>query len=315
MSEIRKIPYPVPSSDGIHTLAGCVYLPAKKPVGILHVLHGMTEYIGRYDTFMREMAAFGYIVCGYDHVGHGHTVNDPSELGFISEKRGDRLLVRDVQVFSDTVRAAYGKDLPFVLMGHSMGSFIARLAAETCVTPDALIIMGTGGPNPIAGVGLALIGIIKTCKGSRHVSPFIEKMAFGAYNKRFSDGAADPHAWLTKDASVRERYAADSLCNYKFTVSAMGDLIRLTKNANRSGWFKSLPSTLPILLVSGRDDPVGDFGKGVEAVSRRLQKMGHSVTCRLYDGYRHEILNDSCHDRVVADMQDFLSTTIPTVKE
>ncbi len=298
--------YSVRSSNGIHRLAGKVYLPAKAPVGILHVLHGMTEHIARYDTFMREMTEAGYLVCGYDHLGHGNTVNHPSELGFIAEQDGHDLLLRDVKVFSDAVRAEYGEALPYVLMGHSMGSFIARLAAEKYVKPHKLIIMGTGGPNPIAGVGLALIGIIKTCKGSHHISPFIDKMAFGGYNKRFDDGASDPRAWLTKDTAVRERYANDPFCNYKFTVSAMGDLITLTKNSNRTAWFKSLPEGLPVLLVSGRDDPVGDFGKGVETVCAKLQKAGHPVTCRLYNGYRHEILNDACHDRVVTDILNFL---------
>ena len=299
--------YSVPSSDGIHHLAGKIYIPDRAPVGILHVLHGMTEHIARYDVFMREMAEAGYLVCGYDHLGHGNTANAPSELGFIAETGGHDLLLRDVKAFSDAVRAEYGGNLPYILMGHSMGSFIARLAAEKYVKPHKLIIMGTGGPNPIAGVGLALIGIIKACKGPRHISPFIDKMAFGGYNKKFDDGDSDPRAWLTKDGGVREKYANDPFCNYKFTVSAMGDLIRLTKNSNRSAWFKSLSEGLPILLVSGRDDPVGDFGKGVETVCAKLQKAGHPVTCRLYDGYRHEILNDASHDRVVADILDFLS--------
>ena len=302
---MKIIDFKAPSTDGIHDLAGKVYFPDKSPVGILHVLHGMTEHIARYDTFMREMAEAGYITCGYDHLGHGNTAADPSELGFIAEKGGDDLLLRDVKAFSDAVRGEYGKDLPYVLMGHSMGSFIARLAAEKYVKPHKLIIMGTGGPNPIAGVGLALIGIIKACKGPRHISPFIDNMAFGGYNKRFGEDA-HPKAWLTKDAAVRDAYMADPFCTFPFTISAMGDLIRLTKNANRGAWFKSLPQGLPILLVSGHDDPVGDFGKGVETVCAKLQKVGHPVTCRLYSGYRHEILNDACHDRVVADILDFL---------
>ena len=117
---MKIIDYKAPSTDGIHDLAGKVYLPTEKPVGILHILHGMTEHIARYDAFMREMAEAGYIVCGYDHLGHGYTAADPSELGFIAEKGGDDLLLRDVKAFSDAVRAEYGADLPYILMGHSM---------------------------------------------------------------------------------------------------------------------------------------------------------------------------------------------------
>ena len=296
------------SSDSIHHLAGVVYLPDTTPVGILHIVHGMTEHMARYDTFMREMAEEGYIVCGYDHLGHGKTAKDESELGYIAGKDGWKLLVRDVSLFSEAVRTEFGKDLPYILMGHSMGSFIARLAAETCVRPDGLIVMGTAGPNPIAGMGLVLIGLIKAFKGDHHISPFIDNMAFGSYNDRFkADG--HPKAWLTRDAAVRQAYMNDPFCTFQFTVSAMGDLIRLIKNANRKAWFKALPAELPILLVSGTDDPVGDYGKGVTTVRDRLAAAGKDVTCILYEGYRHEILNDDCHHRVVSDIRTFIAKT------
>lgn len=311
---IQKIPFPVPSSDGIHTLSGWVYTPADTPVGVLHVVHGMTEYIGRYHRFMEELATAGFIVCGYDHLGHGHTVHDPAELGYIAEKRGSEYLVRDVKVFSDAVRARYGQSLPYVLMGHSMGSFVVRLATERCVTPDALIIMGTGGPNPASGMGIAVTGLIQCIRGGKHISPFVERLAFGSYNKRFGGKHADPGAWLTKDAAVRDAYKADPLCNYSFTVSAMSDLIRLTRDANRRAWFSALPDGLPILLVSGTDDPVGNYARGVLTVRDRLAKAGKRVTCHLYDGYRHEILNDASHDRVVQDILGFLQSHVPAAR-
>ena len=308
--------FSVPSSDGVHDLAGKVYLPTGKPVGILHVLHGMTEHIARYDGFMKEMVEAGYIACGYDHLGHGHTATDPSELGFVAEQDGWKLWVADVKVFSDAVRAEYGAELPYVLMGHSMGSFVARLASVTCVNPNALILMGTGGPNPVAGVGLAVIGAVKAIKGARHISPLVDDLAFGSYNKRFH-APKEAKDWLSKDTAVTDAYVRDPFCSYKFTVSGMADLVRMTYLSNRGGWFKSLDGAIPVLLVSGRDDPVGGFGKGVETVSNRLQRTGHTVTCRLYDGYRHEILNDSSHATVVADIRDFLETVggIPINKE
>ena len=298
------------SSDGVHTLYGKVYAPEGEVRALFQIAHGMTEYIGRYHEFMAFLAENGFAVFAHDHMGHGKTGTEAGELGFIAEKNGHEILIEDVRAFAEAVKADFpGKK--HVLMGHSMGSFIARnYAARYGEELSGLVLMGTGGPNPIAGAGLALIGIIKTCKRPRHISTFIDKMAFGGYNKRFDDGASDPRAWLTKDGGVREKYANDPFCNYKFTVSAMGDLIRLTKNANRGGWFKSLPAGLPILLVSGHDDPVGDFGKGVELVCAKLQKAGHPVTCRLYDGYRHEILNDASHDRVVADILDFLQNAL-----
>ena len=309
MAIVKKV-FHVQSGDGVHTLSGVVYEPSGTPKGFFHVVHGMTEYIARYNRLMKALAEEGYLCFGYDHLGHGGTVRDQSELGYIAKKDGWKLLVRDVKVFSDAVIAVYGgkKKLPYYLMGHSMGSFVARLAAETCVRPDALIIMGTGGPNPAAGVGLALIGGIKATRGERYISPMIDKLAFGSYNDRFGGGTEeDPNPWLTTDAEVRARYNADPLCSYKFTVSAMGDLITLTKQANRGAWYKNLSVRIPVLMLSGEDDPVGDYGKGVRAVEKKLKATQHTVECILYSGARHEILNDFCYDEVKRDILDFIT--------
>ena len=219
---IQKQEYKVLSSNGIHQLAGVVYLPEVEPVGFFHVVHGMTEYIGRYERFMREMAEHGWICFGYDHLGHGYTVNDASELGYIAKKDGWKLMVMDVHRYAEAAMAEFGpedKELPYVLMGHSMGSFIVRLATETCVHPDRLIIMGTGGPNPAAGAGLALIGLTKLLRGDRHISKLLDDIAFGSYNDRFGGGTPeDPDPWLTTDEEIRKRYNADPLCTFKFTV-------------------------------------------------------------------------------------------------
>ena len=148
------------SSDGTHTLRGVIYLPDGEAKEYFQIVHGMTEYIGRYDRIMSDLASEGYICFGYDHLGHGMTANDDSELGYIAKKRGWEHLCKDVALFSDAVKKEVGLDLPYFLMGHSMGSFIVRLAAEKYVTPDKLIVMGTGGANPAAGAGLALISLI-----------------------------------------------------------------------------------------------------------------------------------------------------------
>ncbi len=302
---MKKTEFSVLSSDGIHTLAGVVYLPEGEAKGLFHIVHGMTEHIARYDALMQAVAMAGYIAFGYDNLGHGKTARDKSELGYIAPKNGYELLVRDVGVFANAVRAAYGETLPYFLMGHSMGSFIARLAAEEGKGIDKLIVMGTGGPNPAAGAGLALIALLKRLYGDKHISPLIDKVAFGGYNKRFTDTEA-PNPWLTTDTAVRARYKDDPYCSFKFTVSAMGDLIRLTKNANRSAWYKNLPKTLPVLLVSGKDDVVGGYGKGVLTVKKGLEKQGISVTCHLYEGARHEILHDFTYESVKNDILAFI---------
>ena len=294
------------SSDKKHYLKGKIYFPEGSAKGFFHVVHGMTEYIGRYDRFMKEMADLGYITFGYDHLGHGNTVNDKSELGFIAHKFGWKHLVDDVFVFGNEVRKMVSEPLPFYLMGHSMGSFIVRLTAAKYDHCDKLIIMGTGGPNPAAGAGIQLCGVIKSSKGEKHHSNRVQKMAFGTYNKGFED-ENDIYAWLSVDKANRDRYRADPLCTFRFTVSAMQDLIRMNKYSNDKAWFDSINKKKPILLVSGSEDPVGDHGKGVKAVYDKLKASGADVRIKLYKGYRHEILNDACHDEVVKDIADFIA--------
>ena len=297
----------VPSTDGIHTLAGVAAVPSCKPKAILHIVHGMTEHISRYTPTMRALAEQGILCVGYDNLGHGYTAK-AGEYGFIAEEDGHELLARDVAAFAAAVKARYGDTLPYILMGHSMGSFIVRYAAVTSFRPDKLILMGTGGKNPLAGIALALIAVNQRCYGAKHVSPFIDKLAFGSYNDRFKAEGDERNLWLTTLPEVRKKYRADPLCTFRFTVSAMGDLIRLLKYTNDGAWYTALDKDLPILLVAGEEDPVGAYGKGVKEVYGKLIKTGHNAKLKLYAGARHEILNDRSRDEVLADLLSFIET-------
>ncbi len=240
---VQIIKKSVLSSDNVHMLNGYVYIPEGEVKGLFQLVHGMCEYTERYHEFMLEIANQGYIVFGYDHLGHGKTAADDSELGYIADKDGWKLLVDDVAVFGKAVKNEYGSDLPYILMGHSMGSFIVRLSAEKYNMHDKLIIMGTGGPNPAATPGLAAIAVIKKVKGGRYISNFLQNLAFGTYNKRFEgDGT---YGWLSNYEDVRNSFAADKFCNFRFTVSAMGDLVTLNKESNTSRWFKSCVTQKP----------------------------------------------------------------------
>lgn len=294
----------VPSSNGKNQLAGKVYLPDGDIKGYYQIVHGKTEHIARYDHFMRFLAENGYIAFGYDHLGHGYTAKDDSELGFIAARNGDDLLAHDVKVFSDAVFAEYGEH-PYFLMGHSMGSFVARMAVQKYVTPNKFIIMGTGGPMPIVVFGLYLSRFIRAIRGPRHISKLVDFLAFGSYNARFKD-ENDPHAWLTTDKSIRDKYAADKFCTFQFTVSAMHDLISLTHDANKDVWFKDVAKKMPILLVSGQDDVVGEYERGVRTVEKKLIENGADVKTIIYPGNRHEILNDVSRDQVMKDILDFI---------
>ncbi len=297
------------SSNGIHTLQGVVYEPQGEIRGFFHIVHGMDDHMERYGPILEAAAGEGYLCFGYDHLGHGKTARNADELGYFAPKGGHDLLCRDVKVFSDAVRAAYDPDgkLPYYLMGHSMGSFITRLAVEKYVRPDKYIIMGTAGSSPIMGAGLAACIVIKALKGERHRSKTLQNLAFGSYNARFGGGTAeDPSPWLTRDPAVRQKYYADPFCTFLFTASAMEDLVRLNKDCNRPAWYEKMPRDLPILLLSGDQDPVGSYGKGITQIYEDLRKTGHDATLILYPDARHEILNDSTFDRVKSDIFAFL---------
>ena len=303
--DIKIIDREFPSTDGIHQLKGKMYIPDGEPKGVFHVVHGMTEHIGRYDTFLKEMAESGYVVVAYDNLGHGKTAKDKSELGFIAKKNGWKKITDDVYAVSKIIKEEY-PGLHYYLMGHSMGSFIVRNAAATYPDlMDKLIVMGTGGPVAATKPALGMINTIKFFRGKRHISPLIEKLAFGEYNKGFGDGSNGD--WLSKNPEVRRVYNADKFCNYHFTVSAMYDLVKINDAVNKKKWFKKISKTLPILLVSGSEDPVGEHSKGVKKVYKLLKKRGANVRMKLYEDNRHEILNDTARDEVIEDIKAFLS--------
>ena len=294
----------VPSTDGIHTLKGIAYIPEGEIKGVFHLVHGMCEYIGRYEHFLPFFAENGFVCVGYDHLGHGNTANE-GELGFIAENGGHKLLVDDVNRFAESVKAEYS-NIPYILMGHSMGSFIVRLAAAKYRgLADKLIICGTAGSNPAAAAGIVLAKLIKTVKGARAYSPFIENMSFGSYNKYFKEDS--PHAWLTKDENIMKKYADDKFCHYHFTVSALADLITLTHNCNLNTWYIDMPKNLPVLLIAGSEDPIGNYGRGVREVYDKLIKNGQKdVDLRIYEKCRHEIHNDTCAEESRNDILEFI---------
>ncbi|MBE5743155.1 MAG: alpha/beta hydrolase [Clostridiales bacterium] len=295
----------VPSSDGSHILKGKVYFPEGEVKGYLHIVHGMTEHIGRYHAFMVKMASRGYIVFGFDNLGHGYTANYKSELGFIAHKKGWELLVKDVEVFSLQIFKEYG-DKPYYLMGHSMGSFIVRVAMVTNVSPDKVILCGTGYKNHLSNLGIAYTKILKIFKGDKYVSKFLDKVSIGSYNKKFKE-EGHRRSWITSDEKLRKKYDNEKLFNFRFGLSAMQDLITLNKMANSNRFYKNIDYGCKVLLVSGKDDPVGKFGKGIEKIYNKLVKNKVDVQMKLYDG-RHEIYTEPrAKDQLINDIDEFLS--------
>ncbi len=293
------------SSDQKNTLSGVMYVPSGEILGIFHLVHGMTEYIDRYTPLFSALANEGYLCVGFDNLGHGKTAAQ-EDLGFIASKNGWRFMVDDVKLFADSIKIDY-PDLPYILMGHSMGSFITRIAVSKYNDlADKYICCGTAGSNPASGAGIALCNIIKTFRGERAISPFLENMAFGTYNKRF-DGNTK-YEWLTKDREIIDKYSKDKYCTFHFTVSAMRDLMTLLKLCNTKKCFADTKNDLPILLIAGDMDPVGNYGKGVTEVYNNYKSANvKAVSMILYKDCRHEIHNDSCKEKTIEDILKFIS--------
>lgn len=306
------------SSDGKTAVSYKIWEPdgdVKNIRGVVQISHGMCEYVERYAGYAAHLCELGFVVGGNDHLGHGDTAPDADSLGFIAESDGPRYLVEDVHRMTGILKERY-PDVPFVLLGHSMGSFIARsylsLYAEEL---DAAIIMGTGGTKNPTGLGMFVADLVSAVCGQRRRSKMLTALAFGSYNKRCGKGA-DMRSWLTKDKEIAARYAADPYCNYIFTAQAYHDMFSLLDSVSTEEWARSVPTDLPILLISGDEDPVGNYGKGVHQVSGLLMGVGvRDVTVKLIRGDRHEVLNETDRTEVYAVIDEWLDDTLETVAE
>lgn len=282
-----------PSKDGLTQIHAIEWIPEGEVRGVLQIAHGMVEFIDRYDRFATFMASQGFYVVGNDHLGHGLSVKDEEQYGFFAEKDGNLCVIGDMQQLREDTAKKYPK-VPYFLLGHSMGSFLARQFIEMYGEGlTGAIIMGTGyQPTATLNMGIALTGMLQKVKGSHYRSALVNNMALGAYNKAFEPGRTK-NDWLSKDEAIVDAYVANPLNQFMFTVNGYQNLFRGMRFAQRQDNLDRIPKTLPILVVSGAEDPVGEFGKGPKTVAEAYRQTGiQDVTLKLFQGDRHEILNE-----------------------
>lgn len=295
------------SQDGKAQIHAVIWRPSGAPCGVVQIIHGMSEYAARYAPFAKFLADKGFIVCAEDHLGHGQSVKEKEELGWFNETRDYKTVLADIRTLYKTV-SKEAENLPYFLLGHSMGSFFCRNYISLYGDElNGAIIMGTGFKNKaILNTALAMTRINAAFFGWKHKSKFIDKLAFGAYNKRFK-ADNDPNAWLSKEQENVRAYNNDELCGFKFTDNGFYVLFSVIKAACASKTIKAVPENLPVLFVAGEDDPVGSYGKGVKKTYNKFKSAGvKDCTLKLYTSARHEILNDFCSEEVKADILDFL---------
>ena len=273
---------------------------------VVQIAHGMCEYGDRYEEFAEFLCARGIVVCALDHLGHGKSIADQSELGYFGGKGSYLLLADDQDALRAVMRKKYRR-LPYVIFGHSMGSFVVRdYIARYSDNIDGAVICGTAGTNKMVGMGIKLADLICLFRGRKYRSELLRNMAFKQYNSRF-DASEGRVAWLTRDEEQRKAYEADELCGFCFTAGGYAEMFRLLTSVSGPEWAAEVPLSLPIYRIAGSDDPVGDYAEGVKEVwglldDRELCSLG----IKIYDGMRHEILNEIGREEVMEDVLDFV---------
>ncbi len=296
------------SANGVNNIAYYIYAPdaaQPTPSAIVQISHGMTEYVERYEHFAAFLCDNGVVMCGNEHLGHKGSVTNDSELGFFADKAGYKCVVEDVHNMTRIIKERY-PHLPCVLLGHSMGSFVARLYLQSY--GDELcgaVLCGTNGGSPLVGAGIVLSSVIIGIRGKHYRSKLLKDISFGNYNDRFPKEEGG-NAWLSRDAEIRRNYEADKYCTFRFTTSAYRDLFTMIKLISAPQWAASVPKTLPIFIISGDMDPVGDFSVGVKRVYEALKAAGANVTLKLYEGARHELINEVDCETVHRDLLNFV---------
>ena len=290
-------------------LNGIIYVPIGTVKATVQIIHGMCEHIELYDEFMSVLAENGIAAFACDQLGHGRTALE-NELGFIAAEHGSELLINDAYLFAKEFVGDYS-GVPHFIFGHSMGSFTARIVSERY--PEicgGLILAGTSGPQPAALLGRAVTDIEGIVRGADHRSESSQKLFYNLYNRRFRGERRD-YAWLSHDADVISEHENDELFNFTYSVGAMNDVVRLCLLCNEDEWYDNFRKDCPALIISGEEDPLGGYGKGVLEVFRRLDKTAPgNITFKLYSGARHELLREGCKYGVTADILAWINRYI-----
>lgn len=282
------------------------------PKAVILIAHGMAEHSGRYDHFARFLCENGFAVYMNDHAGHGRSAQIK---GHFADKDGWECVVKDLNALMDQAVERH-PGLPIFLMGHSMGSFLTRsFIVRYGERLTGCVICGTMGKNPGVPVGKAVSAAQIRLMGPRSRGDRISRLTSAGYNKRI-ENPVNGSAWLSTDDAVCRAFEADPLCDFPFTAAGYRDLFVGLAEISSPQWAQKVPKELPILLIAGDQDPVGNYGEGPKQVAGWLQAAGvRSVQLKLYPGMRHEVLNEIGKEEVYADVLGWLDTLLPASRQ
>lgn len=307
---MKKYTEKIASTDSKNNLNVIIWETEKEPIGVLQIVHGMAEYIDRYDNFAKYMTEQGFNVIGHDHLGHGHSVSDERDYGFFAEENGDKIIIEDMHSVTQYAREKW-EELPNFILGHSMGSFCLRQYL-TKYSNDVFgaIIMGTGWiPSAAALLGKTIATNTCKSKGSHTVNPLLIKLTLEPYNKPFAPARTNCD-WLSRDEKQVDLYVNDKLCGFDFTAGAYKDFFTILEKIAKNRQLIGMRKSLPILITSGSVDPVGGK-KACEKLNAQYKRCGiNDVTLKLWENDRHEILNELDKSDVYRYIYNWLKSKI-----
>ena len=298
------------SNDGISKIHAMRWIPEEKPVCIVQITHGMSEYVERYDDFAKFLCERGILVTGDDHMGHGQSAHD-NLYGYFCKGDAASTLVEDEHSLRKLTEEAY-PGVPYFVLGHSMGSFIIRNYIFTHGEGlKGAIVMGTGmQPKPVV-TALKIVSSL-ACVFGKNKKPCngVNNMGFGTYLSKIENPRTS-NDWLTKDEKIVDAYNADPLCGFVFTGNGFKTLSELILRLHKKSNLEKMPKAMPVLITSGADDPVGDYGAGPKQVFESYKELGmKDVSIKLYETDRHEILNETDRATVYADLYAWISSKL-----
>ncbi len=299
------------SSTGKNKIHARMCVPDAEPRAIVQIIHGIAEYIGRYDEFMSFLADNGIIAVGTDHLGHGKSIESEEQTGFFAYDNGWDYVVRDEEVLRLAMHENY-PELPIIVFGHSMGSFMTRtLLIRYPDAFNAAIISGTGNQGAaLVNGGLFMGNLVTGLRGAHHYSKFLNNLAFGSYNKIY-DNPKTEYDWLSRDEANVQKYIDDPLCGFIPSCSLFRDMMTGVKFITNKKNLTAMNKDMPVYFMSGDMDPVGECGKGVQKAYNNFLEAGmKDVSIKLYPGGRHEMLNEINKDEVYADILAWLNSKI-----
>jgi alpha-beta hydrolase superfamily lysophospholipase len=288
------------------------WLPDNNEINaIIQVAHGMAEHSGRYTEFAEFFASKGFAVYVNDHRGHGQTAKDLKNVGFLAPNNGWQLVLDDVHQLTQIIKEKH-PNKPIFLLGHSFGSMLARAyILEYANDINGVIISGTTGTEGfIVDAGKFLASLQGIFKGKNKPSKLLTGMSFKGYNDPFKP-TKTPFDWLSRDEERNKNYWKDPYCGTIFSNRFFYDMLSLIKYINKATNYQKIPQNLPVLFISGTMDPVGEFGKGVKKVYNKFKQKGvQDINLKLYEGGRHEMLNETNRKEVYQDIFDWIGKYI-----